>query len=385
MTKWEVFLGKKRYNSISLFSGAFGLDLGLERAGFETKACVEKDAAAVKTIIANKPHLKEHILQKDINDITAKDILKVANLKKGQVDLIAGGPPCQPFSTIGKRQSISSSEGKLFKKFLDIVWGIHPRFFIFENVKGIMSAAIRHRPLSKRKSRNSKLHEDELLGSAWTYIKGNFDKKLKRGKKNGYDIYIWELNAVNFGVPQKRKRVFVVGARKGIKLDKPKGKYTCKFRTIKEAIGHLEGLKVIPYVDFLPYDKIRTKIFEDKLIKAGENWTVLPLRLKKKVMGKGLYSTGGRVGFCRRLSWNSPSPTVTTAPNGRATNMCHPVKARPLTYKECALIQTFPERWKFEGSLSQKYSQIGNAVPVRLGLSVGKVLSKVMGVKNASR
>jgi DNA (cytosine-5)-methyltransferase 1 len=93
-------------------------------------------------------------------------------------------------------------------------------------------------------------------------------------------------------------------------------------------------------------------------------------------MGKGFYATGGKVGFCRRLSWDKPSPTITTNPMGRATNLCHPEKPRPLTYKECALIQGFPENWEFFGKISQKYKQIGNAVPIRLAEVIGKTIIK---------
>jgi len=358
--------------NISLFSGAFGLDLGLEKAGFKTRVCVEKDPIAVRTIIINKPSLKDFIIQKDIKDVTAKYILKIAKLKKGQVTLVSGGPPCQPFSTVGRRHSISSFDGMLFIKFLEIVWEVRPHFFIFENVKGIISAAIQHRPLKKRTSCYSKILNIERLGSAWEFIKKEFDQKLHRGKKNGYNIYVWELNAADFGVAQKRKRVFIVGARSQYELEQPVGKFKNRYVSIKDVIGHLNGRYEKEKMDYTPYDIFRYKIFSENFIKQGQNWTALPVKLQKEAMGKGWYATGGKVGFCRRLSWDEPSPTITTNPAGRATNLCHPDKPRPLTYQECALIQDFPRYWKFEGSLTQKYRQIGNAVPVKIGFVVGK-------------
>lgn len=364
----------EKFTAISLFTGAYGLDLGLEKAGFEVNACVEKDPVAVQTILINRPFLKDRVIQKDINNVTLKEILEVSKLKKGEVTLVSGGPPCQPFSTVGTRRSVSTAEGMLFKKFLDIVWGIQPEFFIFENVKGIMSSAIQHRPISKRTSRHSTLSKIEHLGSAWDFICKSFDQKLRRGKKQGYNIFVWELNAADFGTAQERKRVFVVGAKGLCTLDKPKGKFIDKHQSIKTVIGNLDGKYENEKIDFIPYDQLRYKIFSKGMIKQGQNWKALPIKLQKKAMGKGWYATGGKVGFCRRLTWDKPSPTITTSPSGRATNLCHPDKPRPLTYQECALLQGFPPHWKFAGSLSHKYRQIGNAVPIPLSFAIGEEL-----------
>ncbi len=364
----------KKFTAISLFTGAYGLDLGLEKAGFKVCACVEKDPIAVQTILTNRPLLKGRVIQKDINDISVEEILKTAKLSRNRVTLVSGGPPCQPFSTVGARRSVSSGEGRLFEKFLDIVWGIRPDFFIFENVKGIMSAAIQHRPISKRTSRHASMSKIESLGSAWDFICKSFDKKLRRGKKYGYNISIWELNAADFGAAQVRKRVFVVGAKGSHHLNKPEGKFVNKHLTIRIVIGGLDGKYERERIDFIPYDKSRYEIFSKEMIREGQNWKVLPIKWQKKLMGKGWYATGGKVGFCRRLSWNKPSPTITTNPAGRATNLCHPDKPRPLTYQECALIQSFPLAWKFAGSLTHKYRQIGNAVPVQLGYAIGREL-----------
>jgi len=366
--------------SISLFTGAFGLDLGLEKAGFEIKACVEKDANCIKTILANKPSLRDRIIEKDINEVPAKEILSIAGLKRGQAFLVSGGPPCQPFSTVGRRESISSNEGSLFHKFLEIVWGIYPQCFIFENVKGILSAAIQHKPLNLRDKDGKNLTKKEKLGSGWDFINSQFAKVLRQDKREGYRFSIWELNAADFGAAQKRTRVFIVGTRRDCQLVEPKGVYSVKPKTLRDVIGGLDGKYERPGIDYFPYDKLRSKIFNERLVKAGENWTALTVRLQKRVMGKGWYATGGKVGFCRRLSWDKPSPTITTNPLGRATNLCHPEKPRPLNYIECALLQGFPKGWKFEGSLSQKYKQIGNAVPIQLGTAIGRSILKSLEV-----
>ena len=174
--------------------------------------------------------------------------------------------------------------------------------------------------------------------------------------------------------------MFIVGIRANCQLHKPKGSHVGKPRVLKDVIGKQNGKYEQPGKDYFPYDKIRSKIFRENLVKAGENWTSLPINLQKKVMGKGWYATGGKVGFCRRLSWCKPSPTITTNPTGRATNLCHPEKPRPLNYVECALLQGFPKGWRFEGSLSQKYKQIGNAVPVQFGTAIGKSILESLEV-----
>jgi len=371
---------KFNYPSVSLFTGAFGLDLGLEKAGFGIKACVEKDTNCVKTILANRPFLRDRVINEDINKVTAARILDVSRLKRGQAFLVAGGPPCQPFSTVGRRKSISSKEGNLFHKFLEIVWGIYPQCFVFENVKGILSAAIQHKPLNLRSKDGKNLTRREKLGSGWDFINRQFARVLRQGKREGYHLTVWELDAVDFGAAQRRKRVFIIGTRRNCQLFRPNGAYGTRPRTLKDVIGGLDGKHERAGIDYFPYDRTRSKIFRENLVKAGENWTFLPVRLQKKVMGKGWYATGGKVGFCRRLSWGKPSPTITTNPVGRATNLCHPKKPRPLNYIECALLQGFPKSWKFEGSLSQKYKQIGNAVPMQLGLAIGKSILKSLEV-----
>lgn len=371
---------KFNYPSVSLFTGAFGLDLGLEKAGFEIKACVEKDTNCVKTILSNRPFLQDRVINEDINKVTAVRILDVSRLKRGQAFLVAGGPPCQPFSTVGRRESISSKEGNLFHKFLEIVWGIYPQCFVFENVKGILSAAIQHKPLNLRSKDGKNLTRREKLGSGWDFINREFARVLRQGKRGGYHLTVWELDAVDFGAAQRRKRVFIVGTRRNYQLLRPNGSYETGPRVLKDVIGGLDGKHEKAGIDYFSYDKTRAKIFRENLVKAGGNWTSLPISLQKKVMGRGWYATGGKVGFCRRLSWDKPSPTITTNPVGRATNLCHPEKPRPLNYVECALLQGFPKGWKFEGSLSQKYKQIGNAVPIQLGLAIGKSILESLEV-----
>jgi DNA (cytosine-5)-methyltransferase 1 len=355
---------------ISLFSGAMGLDQGLEQAGFRTALAVEINKSAVQTIQLNKPRLP--LLAKPIEKISSAEILTATKLNAGEPCLVTGGPCCQSFSTVGKRESFGNPRGNLFLHFKRIVAETQPRFFVMENVKGILSAAVRHRPLNDRGPGNLALTQDEQLGSALKVI-------LRELAELKYYIVFGLVNAADYGVPQKRWRVIFIGSRDGEDIELPKPTHTenqnnClqPWVTLRDAIGNLDEKKP----EYHPFAQERLSLL--KLLKAGENWTDLPKNLQRTALGAAYDSWGGRVGFCRRLDWNEPSPTLTTSPTGRATTLCHPSKLRPLTVGEYATLQQFPKDWQFSGSNQQKYIQIGNAVPVGLGHAIGKVLRKTM-------
>ncbi|OCQ92237.1 DNA (cytosine-5-)-methyltransferase [Oscillatoriales cyanobacterium USR001] len=361
--------------SISLFAGAFGLDIGIEQAGFHTISVVEKDRDATKTIAINRPHLQESAIPREIEKVTSQDLLAEGgrvlklgrDIRPGEVDLVTGGPPCQPFSTAGKRGSVMDPRGSLFMEFIRIVKEVKPRFFLMENVRGLLSAPIRHRPINQRGKNHSLLEPDEMPGAALKAV-------LTEMKELGYSVVYNLLEAADYGVPQNRSRVIFIGARDGETATFPLAKYSQngkvlpKWRTLRDA---LTGL-VDPQIEFIPYSESRLKYL--RLLKAGQNWRDLPEELIKEAMGGAYNSGGGKVGFYRRLSWDKPSPTVTTSPQQKATDMCHPVELRPLSVRECAKIQTFPDDWIFHGSVSSKYKQIGNAVPVLLAKEIGSYL-----------
>jgi DNA (cytosine-5)-methyltransferase 1 len=142
--------------------------------------------------------------------------------------------------------------------------------------------------------------------------------------------------------------------------------------TLREAIGDLKGPNPVE-INFSTRDQ---KLL--KMVKAGQNWSDLPAEFQEEALGAAFKSWGGRSGFCRRLRWDKPAPTLTTSPVGRATTLCHPTRLRPLTTREYAVLQQFPPNWRFEGSATQKYIQIGNAVPTGLGQAIGTMLSDVM-------
>jgi len=351
-----------------------GLDLGLEAAGssLRTAVALELNPKAVETIKLNRPKLP--VINRPIQKVKTAEILRQAGLKKGEAFLVTGGPCCQSFSTAGKRESLGDkNRGGLFRHFKRVVRDAQPRFFVMENVKGILSAAVRHRTLNKRGPGWPALSRNEELGSALRVI-------CRELAGLGYYVIFGLLNCADYGVPQKRYRVVFIGSRDGelIKLPKPthaeitNGKP--EWLTLRNALDDLKEKKP-EYVKFTPE---RGGFL--KMLGAGQNWTDLPKKFQKKALGAAYKSWGGRCGFCRRLDWDEPSPTLTTAPDGRATMLCHPSKLRPLTVGEYARLQQFPFEWKFEGSTRQKYIQIGNAVPTGLGRAIGKALLKTINM-----
>lgn len=376
MKKIQTATGSEK-NVISLFSGAMGLDLGLRSAGFDTRSVLEVNKAAVDTIRLNASHLtelsEEAILHTSVSDITAGEILKAAGLRREEVTLMSAGPCCQSFSTAGKRGSMSDPRGGLFFEFCRILQEVRPRFFVMENVRGVLSAAVKHRTLNERGPGHKPLAQEETFGSALKLI-------LQELKSLDYYVTFGILNSADFGVPQKRWRVFFIGSRDGEEISLPKPTHAAPEQaselglepwvTLRQTIEHVESSR------WNPFAESRLKLL--KKLGPGENWRDLPERLHRDALGAALDSWGGRSGFCRRLAWDEPAPTLTTAPDGRATTLCHPTEDRPLSLEEYAVLQQFPSWWKFSGSISQQYTQIGNAVPLGFGEAIGKSLLATM-------
>ncbi|WP_309572502.1 DNA cytosine methyltransferase [Deinococcus sp.] len=352
---------------ISLFSGAMGLDLGLEAAGFRTLAAVEIDRAArapIQAYTAGWP--RPPFIAADITQVSAGDLLAATGLKRGEVTLVSGGPPCQPFSTAGRREALNDPRGSLFRDFLRIVDEVQPRFFVMENVRGLLSATLRHRPISARDG--TPLTPEEARGSAFAVILAEF-------ARIGYSFTSGLLNAANYGVPQTRQRVVILGSRDHEPLALPTPTHTetgagglPRWRTLRDALTGLHD----PTPQFQPYSEARLQYL--RLVPEGGNWRSLPPELIPAAMGGAYTSGGGKVGFYRRLSWDRPSPTVTTSPAQKATDLCHPCEDRPISVREAARLQGFPDDWIFSGSVSDQYRQIGNAVPVGLGRAIGGAL-----------
>ena len=353
----------KYYNNrdvISLFSGAMGLDIGLNKAGLNVVVGQDFEPACVETMRVNG----HNVIGGDIREINPQTLLDQAGLNIGEPFLICGGPPCQPFSTAGKRLGINDPRGSLFMDFIRMIDYIRPRFFVMENVKGIMSAPLKHVPSSERDESDP----DQKLGTVLDVILSEFNKL-------GYKTVYGVLDAVNYGAPQFRERFVLIGCRDHEDIFLPVPTHfqmhqnpEYRWRTVGDVITGLEN-----------DDQECATLSEERkrylrMVPEGGNWRNLPEELIPLAMGGAYESGGGKVGFFRRLAYNQPSPTVVTSPVQKATMMCHPTLDRPLSVKEYARIQQFPDNWVFIGTTAAKYRQIGNAVPVGLGEAIGKAL-----------
>tara|TARA_Y100000296_G_scaffold84898_1_gene119498 strand:+ start:1254 stop:2675 length:1422 start_codon:yes stop_codon:yes gene_type:complete len=361
-------VNKKRPVALSFFSGAMGLDLGIEKAGFEIRLACEVDKYCRQTIALNKPNAA---LLSDINNYNANDIRESADLSEiDDIDLIVGGPPCQAFSTAGKRKGFNDDRGNVFIKYLDLCLDLKPKYFVIENVRGLLSCPMDHRPHDKRGDGYPDLSEDELKGGALNFI-------INRLKNSGYGFSFNLYNSANFGTPQNRERVIIVCSRDGKKppylvpTHSENGEHGLpKWKTLKSCLSN------IPEHDHLNFPEKRLQYY--RLLKPGQNWRNLPDDLQKEAMGKSYYSGGGKTGFLRRLAWDKPSPTLVTHPAMPATDLAHPVEDRPLSIQEYKRIQEFPDNWELAGPLIQRYKQVGNAVPISLGYAVGCLVKSLL-------
>lgn len=397
----------KKLPVVSLFSGAGGLDIGLERAGegiFDFRAWVEADPDCQQTLLLNgTANQTRNSLFGDIEKVSPSDLMKAAGLKPGETFLLAGGPPCQAFSTAGLRKSVQTPQGRVVHAYFDMVRELQPRFFLFENVRGLLSAALNHVPLAER------AHPKEIADDEDSQL-GSVMKKLilPTFSKLGYEVIYGILCSADYGTAQVRHRVFIIGSRDRelragrfrkmtsrsmtpLDLVPPTHHLYApyppiqKWRTLKEGIGHL--VNHIPNDDdTYSYSSDRAAIF--KRMPAGVNWKFVrdnpkkfPKGFLEDIMGGAISSGGGKEGFWRRLSWDKPVPTLTAQPQQLASSLCHPEFERPLSIPEYAALQDFPEGYKFYGSKSSRYRQIGNAVPVRMAEAIGRTLLAIAGEK----
>ncbi len=345
-TNWEEeerIKPKRSFKIIELFAGAGGLALGLEKAGFQSLLLNEIDRDACKTLKKNR--IDWNIENCDVKEY---DFTKFKN----KVDLLTGGFPCQAFSYAGKKLGFNDTRGTLFYEFARAVKETNPKVILAENVKGLVS-------------HNS--------GKTLETIKDIIDEI-------GYELVEPEtLKAIFYKVPQKRERIFLVAIRKDLSKF-VNFKYPAKFPkifTLRDALkkGALFNNDV-PRTEGQLYPQRKKEILSQ--VPQGGYWRDLPDNLQREYMRGSYFLGGGKTGLARRLSWDEPSLTLTCAPAQKQTERCHPDETRPLTFREYARIQTFPDEWKFCGSLSSIYKQIGNAVPVNLAYAVGRSLVNLL-------
>lgn len=346
------------YPVVSLFSGAMGLDLGLMKAGLSVVVSQDFDKWCVETIRRNG-----HVgVEGDIRQLLAEDpscnfLLKPGKVRKEDVFAVVGGPPCQAFSTAGKRKGVNDERGSLYTQFIQTVDTIRPRFFVMENVKGLASM-----PSDPENKASAPL----------------LDVILAKFKKLGYHTVHGVLDAVHYGTPEFRERLVIIGSRDGEAIFLPAPTHfhlhqdpAMRWRTLGDAILDLQGTE-------MPCAKFSQNLSKYlAMVPEGGNWRSLPPNHVKAAMGGAYESGGGKVGFYRRLSYKEPAPTLVTSPIQKATVLCHPRENRPLSVKEYARIQQFPDDWIIEGKIQDCYRQIGNAVPIPLGKAIGQMLIAV--------
>lgn len=347
--------------ALSFFSGAMGLDIGMKNGGIPALLACEFNKYCRMTIAENAPDMA---LIGDINKYEPAEILRLANIPEGRkVDVIFGGPPCQAFSTAGARRALADERGNVFLRYIEVVEKIRPTYVVIENVRGLLSAPYPYKDI-----------EEPIKGGALCVI-------LDRLKEAGYTISFELYNAANFGAPQIRERVVMIGKLSGPKVPylspthDESGRYGLHpWITLREAVEDIED-KPHHYVDF---PEKRLKYY--RMLKEGQYWKDLPKEVQEEAMGATLKLGGGKTGFFRRVSFCRPSPTLVTDPTMPATDLCHPTENRPLSVEEYSRIQGFPDDWKICGPINEQYKQIGNAVPIKLGEAIARtILADIRG------
>lgn len=355
-------MARKR-SVISLYTGAGGLDFGIEAAGFDTAVAVEVDKWCCKTLRHNRPNW--NVVEKPIEIVPSSEIMALAGLKAGEADLLIGGPPCQPFSKSGywvdgDAKRMKDPRSATLREYIRVLEDCRPRAFILENVFGLAY---------KGKDEGLKFLQSEV-------------ERINSKFKTKYSFCWKVLNAAHYGVPQIRERIFVIGSRDGISFEFPKQRLfdpdshddpqffedeTRHFRTAWDALYDLErpSEKPVPsrvggkWGDLLPS------------IPEGSNY----LYHSDRGDGEDLFKWRSRYwSFLLKLSKNRPSWTIQAQP-GSAIGPFH-WKNRRLSMREMARLQTFPDDIEVLGGVSEVQKQIGNAVPSAIGELLGKEIRK---------
>ena len=332
-----------KYKIVDLFSGAGGLELGFEQAGYEVVFSTDFDDYCEKVHLKNRPNIP--FLKRDIHNLDEETLRKYV---PGEIDVLVGGPPCQGFSTIGKR--ISSDPNKryqadprntLFREYIRILRFLKPKFFLMENVEGLL-----------------------------TRDKGTIFEEIKKTfAETGYEFNYVILNAADYGVPQIRNRVFFYGNRMGVKMVPPTP--ICSehgdnpWKTVGEAIGDLADKGETDALNHVPLKHGEINIRRYKLIPEGG-------RLPEQDLPPELYRKNFGNTF-KRL--HRAKPSLTMVPGHNAFPI-HPWLDRSLTVREAARIQTFPDDYEFIGPRDRQCMQVGNAVPPVLAKAWAEQIKK---------
>jgi len=350
--KLDTIYPLNKYRSIELFAGAGGMALGMEKAGFEHVLLNDFDRYATETLKKNRPQW--NVVHGDIAEIDFREYY-------AKVDLLTGGFPCQAFSYAGKKMGMEDTRGTLFYEFARALKESAPKVFLAENVRGLLS------------------HDNGRTLQTMVEVFESMGYELLEPRV---------LKAIHYRVPQKRERLFIVGIKKEyasqVTFEWPKA--SSKVYTLKDALKKGELFDTdVAVSEGQAYPEKKKKVLD--LIPPGGYWRNLPVELQKEYMMKSFYLGGGKTGIARRISWDEACLTLTCSPAQKQTERCHPEETRPFQVREYARIQTFPDEWIFEGSMTQQYKQIGNAVPMNLSFALGTslvaLLNEIEGLNDA--
>lgn len=351
---------KKTIKVIDLFAGVGGLSYGFsQNENFKIVMANEYDKDIAKAYMLNHPDVA--MVNDDIRNVTVETIEKYTN--KDRIDLIIGGPPCQSYSTLGKRQM--DARAHLFEEYCKVLSIVQPKMFVFENVSGLLS-----------------MQDGQLI----EVIKGKF-------RELGYDVKCKLLDAANYGVPQFRERVILVGTKGENTFHYPKPTHgkpgnsegLLPYVTLEDALSDMPHLSSGEECDSYltpPNNKYQeylrrnsNHLEENEAPKNGEHliklMKALPDGGSKEDLPEELRPKSGFGNTYAKMWWKKPAPTVTRNFACPSSSRCiHPIDSRAMTTREGARLQSFPDDYKFYGSRSTKNLEIGNAVPPLLSKAI---------------
>jgi DNA (cytosine-5)-methyltransferase 1 len=343
---------------IDAFCGAGGLSLGLQRAGFNVFFSFDNDKLCIESIHKNPRYFTHQAIVADVRSVLSDVQLKIKSLKVDRLDLLAGGPPCQGFSSQRTIGSDDDPRNSLVHDYGDLIVKVSPRFFLLENVVGIG-------------------------GRRGRLVLSNFCGRMAR---HGYHIHQRVLDARDYGVPQRRRRVFVIG-------ELPTGNYprftwpaprSMSAPTVKDTIGHLpappEDGSEHPNFPGHRADRISSKNRRRlQYLTQGQARTQLP----DELLANCHRASADRIGHRNvygRMAWDDVAPTITARFDSFTRGKFgHPEQLRTISLLEGALLQTFPEDYRFAGNKVEVARQIGNAVPPVLAAAIGSAIREACG------
>ena len=309
---------------ISMFAGGGGSSLGYKWAGYNELLAIDFDKNSCDTLRLNFPDLM--VWQRDITEVTVKEILKECKIKIGELDILDGSPPCQGFSTAGKR-NLNDSRNDLFKDFVRLINGLQPKVFVMENVSGMIKGG----------------------------YKGKFNEIMQTLKDTGYNVKCKLMNAMWYEVPQSREGLFFIGVRKDLNKESGFPKPLKKIITVKEALQNLHDVGEIQY----PTGEVN-KYYEKIKIQSDLASYFESLGLKQKYFN------------VKKINPNIPLNTITKLFSNGMSGLLHWSEKRFLTINELKRCSSFPDNYKFIGKFKEQWARIGNAVMPKMMYHIAK-------------